>query len=251
MHPFTPMDPTAVPEPVSWLVPGMMMDGKINMMFGPEKSGKSRLLRQMMAHMYLGADLWGQPTRAPERLLYLAGEEQPEDVTASLMSYYTGLGGQVGDVDWGSRITIVRAAGMRLDKAEQRRWLREEIADGEYDALFLDPLRRVHAAKESSNDAMAYICNALREWSNSLGTTILVVHHTGKINEEEDDMDRIATWSRGATDIASVLDWATFVTRRGTANVHVRRAGRDTPRGPIIVRDTGEGKEWPLTAGQL
>lgn len=245
------MDPSAEPIPVSWLVPGIMMEGKINMMFGPEKAGKSRFLRLVMGHMYAGTDLWGQPVRAPKRLLYLAAEEQPEQVSSSLLRYYLAAGGKLDAIKWEDRVTIVRAAGMRLDKADQRAWLREEIESGGYDALFLDPLRRVHAARENNNDEMALINNALREWTNSLGITLLVIHHTGKINEEESNMDRIATWSRGAGDVTSILDWATFITRRGMANVHVRRAGRDTPRGPLVLRDTGEGQAWPLSAGQL
>lgn len=249
LHPFAPMDPSAPVVANSWLVPGLLMEGKINMMFGPEKSGKSRFLRYMMAHMYYQEPLWGVPTRAPKRLLYLAGEEQPGDITGRLMDTVLGLGLTPDDIPWGERVTIVQAAGMRMDRQEQRAWLRQELEDGEYDALFLDPLRRVHGARESSNDDMAYICNALREWSNALNITILVIHHTGKINEEEDDMDRIATWSRGASDVASVLDWATFVTRRKQHEVNIRRAGRDSPRTKLLVHDAGEGAPWPLTSG--
>lgn len=250
LHPFSPMDPSAPPTPVSWHVPGVLMRGRINFMFGPEKAGKSRFLRYVLAHMMYDRPLWGsQRCSAPARTLYLAGEEQPNDLTAGLMASVRAIGSKPGELDWAKRFTIVQAAGMRLDKNDVRQWLKQEIVKGGYDCLMIDPLRRVHGGSESNNDEMAYVSNALRDWSNSLGLTILVIHHTGKL-QEDTDLDRIANWSRGASDIASVLDWATFLTR-SNGDITIRRDGRAAPRGKIEIADRGEGERWSLTRGTL
>lgn len=243
LHPFEPMDPTAPAIPIQWFVPGFLMEGKVNFMFGPEKAGKSRFLRWLLANMYLGGTLYDMPVKAPQRLLYLAAEEMPADITSDLMESVKAAGGDPGEVVWEDRITLVQAAGMRLDDAKQRAWIREEMIEGGYDMLLIDPLRRVHAAKENDNDEMAYICNAIRSWSNELGVTILVLHHTGKLRED-DDLTRIATWSRGATDVGSVLDWATFLMREGPDRVLIRRNGRAAPRPPFAVYDHGTGEPW-------
>lgn len=250
LHPMVGMDPDAPVIPIHWLVPGIMMEGKINMMFGPEKSGKSRWLRWMLAHMFYGKQLYGNPTHLTGRVLYLAGEEQPNEITAGIMRNVKLLGLDPKAVDWQDKVTYVAAAGMRLDRHDQRNWIRHELETGPYDNLIIDPLRRVHAAHENDNDEMSLINNALREWSNSLGTTILIIHHTGKLREEDDD-NRIATWSRGATDVASVLDWASYVTRLDQTTVRIRRAGRASPRGDLSVLDQGEGKPWILNKGEL
>lgn len=250
MHPFTPMDPLAPASPTSWLVPGLLMEHKINFMFGAEKSGKSRLLRQLMAHMAYEQPLFGTaPTYQPGRTLYLAGEEMPADVTNRLMHTVRALGLDPDDHPWDRNYTLVQAAGMRLDDHRQRRWIRDELEGGGYRCLMVDPLRRVHAASESSNDEMAYICNALRDWSNSLGVTILVLHHTGKLGID-DDIERIATWSRGATDVASVLDWATFLTREHDT-ITLRRAGRAPPRERLYLEDKGDDHPWTLRRGKV
>lgn len=237
------MDPDAPSVPIHWLVPGFIMEGKVNFMFGPEKAGKSRFLRWLLANGFLNREVYGLPHRSPRRLLYLAGEEMPQDITSDLMESVMAAGGRKDEVDWGERITLVQAAGMRLDDPAQRAWIKSELIDGGYDMLIIDPLRRVHAARESDNDEMAHLSNAFRSWSNELGVTILVLHHTGKL-DEEDDLERIATWSRGATDLASVLDWATFLMRSGERFVKVRRGGRAAPRPAFNVLDNGAGKPW-------
>ena len=242
LHPFEPMNPDAPIVPVNWLVPGFIMKGKINMVFGPEKSGKSRFLRWLLANMFLMKDVHNLTLQSPGRVLYLAGEETASDITPDLMNNVKLLGFDKNDFDWAGAITLVQAAGMRLDDSRQRDWIKQELISGNYDTLIIDPLRRVHAAKESSNDEMAYICNALRSWSNELGITIIVLHHTGKL-DEEDDLNRIATWSRGATDLASVLDWAIFLTRQ-KHRVCIKRAGRAQPREDFHVYDNGGGQAW-------
>ena len=218
-------------------------------MFGPEKAGKSRWLRSVLAHAFYEKTLFGQPTRLPGRVLYLAGEELPEEITAALMRNVRTIGCNPKDINWSERVTYVSAAGMRLDRHEQRQWIRNEIEDGGYSHVLIDPLRRVHAAKESSNDEMAYICNAFRQWTNELGVTMLVIHHTGKLGEHDDE-SRIATWARGASDLASVLDWATYITRQGD-NVQVMRGGRGPQRDTLSLHDDGEGKRWVLKRGKL
>jgi RecA-family ATPase len=220
------------------------MQGKINAMLGPEKSGKSRLLCWMFAAMYsgLGHSLTKivTPTRVPKRMLYLAGEETQATVTRRIIRY---IRLQVGrDADPGFvPIDIIEASGMRLETTEHRKHLEALLVEGEYDCLVIDPLRRVHAGDEDSNTTMAQLNNDFRYWSNKLGITLIIVHHTGKLNDDA-DMGRMATWARGATDFAAILDTAVFVQQIGNATSKARRmkvttVGRFPPCDPMTVED--------------
>jgi regulatory protein RepA len=241
LFPFTPMDPADTEYRMEWLVKGFVMEGKINVFFGAEKAGKSRLMSQLLAAMYSGSAFLGFPTRSPGRTLYLAGEETRQEITARLVAAATQMGVPKGTIDWEEQLVFCEAAGMRLDQVLQRQWLRDMLQGGEFRSLIVDPLRRVHGASESSNDEMAPICNDLREWTNRFGLTLLLIHHTGKLSMD-DDVTRIATWSRGATDLPAVLDWALYLERqegRVEDRIRLLRKGRAPKEGNMILADRG------------
>jgi RecA-family ATPase len=245
------MDPIAEPVPDTWVTDGVIMEHKINLMFGPEKAGKSRLLAWYLVHAFYELSLWGRPTQHPGKILYLCGEETDTTVGQRLIGYTKVLGLDMNEINWGRDVTFMAAAGMRLDKPEQRAWLRSELLA--YDTIVIDPLRRVHAAKESSNDEMAKILNDFREWSNSLALTMIVLHHTGKIGPDDDE-DRIATWSRGATDLPAILDWATYTTRQighgvRPDRVRIRSRGRAESWPDVYVDDLGDDSGWRYIRG--
>lgn len=243
LFPFVAMDPSDTRFEREWLVPGLVMKNKINIFFGAEKAGKSRLLAWMLVKMYGGLPVLGEkPVQSPGKMLYLAGEEVRQEVTGRLIAYQKAAGIPAGSIDWNKKIDFCQASGMRLDKQLQRDWLRERLDQGGYDSLFIDPLRRVHGASESSNDEMAPICNDLRDWTNRYELTLIGVHHTGKLTMDDDET-RIATWSRGATDLPAVLDWAVYVKRLATSaqdRVKITRKGRAPMQPDLIVKDLGD-----------
>lgn len=243
--PVIPYDPEMESEPTPWLMEKLWMRGKINGVFGPEKSGKSRLLGWLLVSLLTGrANRLGvQPRGARGRWLYLAGEEMIEDVVARLMHYGKELGMADGEV---LPIDFVEAAGMRLDTKVERDALEKMLLEGEYEGLVIEPLRRVHGGKEDSNDEMARLNNAMRHWSNRHGITIVFVHHTGKLNEFA-DTNRIATWSRGCSDLAAIVDTACFIEEasreKGSRRIRLLRAGRFPPVDPTIILDSRDPQE--------
>ena len=243
LYAFEAMDPTDREDKVNWLIPGLLMQGKINCLFGAEKAGKSRVLAQWLLHCYYGKDFLGQPTQSWGRCLYLLGEETRPGVTGRLAEMATAMGEDLNEAGWVDDLTFIQASGMRLDFKTQRQWLKEKLIGNKYDTLVIDPLRRVHGAKETSNDEMSVICNELRDWSNHQGLSIVMIHHTGKISPDDDET-RIATWSRGATDLPAVLDWAVYAKRfrgQGSSPDRVRlfRAGRASPLDDLRMVDRG------------
>jgi RecA-family ATPase len=224
-----------VVKDVPWYVRDLWQRGKINVTFGPEKSGKTRFINWMIVNSLLHDNAMDLAVEwRPNRILYLAAEETIEDVNSRMLRYV----GYAGAVPRQTLLPIsfISASGMRLDHGQQRAWLQAKFLDEGFDMMVIDPLRRVHGADENDNTAMALIFNDLRRWTNQHDLTLLMLHHTGKLHDEA-DYNRIATWSRGATDLAAILDTAQFVDRASTKELRVVRAGRFRPVKPLQLVD--------------
>lgn len=234
-YPIVPFDPNSEPTPVYWLIEDLWQLGKINAMFGREKSGKSRLLGWLLAALLSERDVLGLGTRRVKRILYLAGEETQDDITTRLKRYLRLQSVEPGELP----LDFIEAAAMRLDFDWQREWMEKQLLNGEYDVLVIDPLRRVHGADENKSTEMAGFHNDLRRWSNRHGITTVLLHHTGRLQPDA-DMDRIATWGRGTTDLAAIVDTAQFVDRVNARNIRLLRAGRFPPLEPLHIVDASD-----------
>lgn len=232
-------------KPLDWLVDDLWQVGKINAMAGAEKSGKSRLLAWFLVGMHRPDVLGLRATAPAQRILYLCGEETKETVNQRITDYaqLQGVANNLFD------ITFVEAAAMRLDLATQRKWLHEKILDEDYTMLVADPLRRLHGADENDSTAMSHIHNDLRRWSNKNGLTILLVHHTPKINDDT-DMERMASWLRGSSDTAAILDTAQYIARKSKTEIQMLRAGRMPPLPPMNITDAGDNVGFSLKLTQ-
>lgn len=244
-------NPNAIPPPVPWLVEGLWLRGKITAVLGPEKTGKSRFIGWVLAQM-LGRQQGGPVLlradggellrhRGFKRILYLNAEERTVDVQARINAYarYNQLEPRA---DW--PITCVNAAGMQLQFDRERKAFEDTyLRGGGYDIVVIDPLRRVHTGDENSNTAMAPLHNDLRRWSNNYGTGIILIHHTPKLDEDA-DLGRLATWSRGATDLPTLVDGANMLRTTGSGpNLSTRelwRMGRFPVMNKLKLDDFGD-----------
>jgi len=231
---------------VNWLIDGLWQESKINAVAGAEKSGKSRLIGWLLVGMSKGEVLGLKSVVAePPKILYLCGEETVATVN-SRITKYAELQGVASNL---FNIHFIEAAAMRLDLRAQRDWLREKMLDEDFNMLVADPLRRLHAADENDSTAMSAIYNDVRKWSNRDGLSIVLVHHTPKINADT-DMTRIASWFRGSTDTAAILDTAQYVDRIGKDGIQMLRAGRFPPLPPMAIHDLGDDKGFTRSLGR-
>ena len=224
-----------------WLIDGLWQRGKINGLSGAEKAGKSRLVGWLIVGMSRGQVLGMQTDEPVPKILYLAGEETIPTVNQRITDYAALQGIPKSQFN----IEFIEAAGMRLDLRTQRVWLEQKLLDDDFQMLLIDPLIRVHGAKEVDNTAMSVILNDLRKWSNKLGITVVVVHHTAKVDADT-DMTRIANWFRGASDIAAILDTAQYVQRIGRQKIRIKRQGRFPPLDDLEIADLGDLKGFSI-----
>lgn len=236
LYPSVPFDPDMVEEPKQWLIEDFWLRGKINAMAGFEKSGKSRLINWLLVGMSARHVLGLRQAGPPQRILYLCGEETIGTCNQRVRAYAALQG--VPTACLVNQLEFIEAAAMRLDLLPQRKWLKEKMLDEGFTMLVADPLRRLHAADEDKSTQMAPILNDLRSLSNRHNVSILLVHHTSKINDET-DMERMANWFRGSTDVAAILDTGQYIDRLTRTKVQIRRHGRFAPLPAIELEDKG------------
>ena len=238
LYPITKFDPFMKARAKRWLIDDLWQVGKINGLAGFEKSGKSRLVSWLLVGIAKGEVLGLQATEGLPKTLYLAAEETLEDDLQKRLVTYAALQGvPAGLLD----IHFMPAMGMRLDLKQQRDWLEEKLVDEDFGLLLIDPLIRVHGAKESDNSEMTPMLTAMRRWATKLGVTVVLVHHTAKVSDDT-DMDRMANWFRGASDIAAVLDTGQYVNRVGKDSIRLYRAGRMPPLPILSIHDLGDDR---------
>lgn len=243
LHPIKSYDPEAKYIPPQWLFEGLTITGRVNGVFGNEKAGKSRFLNWLLAASLAGVESTvGIRVSSPGKVLYLLGEEQ-FGITSVRLRRYASLQG--GIIDPASLSFMDPASGLRLERADYRDWLQEKLKG--YDTVVIDPYRRVHSAEENSNTEMSHMHNSFRVWSNRDGKTIIIIHHSGhdtldKIKVREMRKARIGDWSRGATELPTILDAAFYIQREDDIEydrLTLFRDGRFPPLPPLMVRDLG------------
>jgi RecA-family ATPase len=243
MYPIKAMDINEEKKPIVWLAEGLVMEGKINGMFGAEKAGKSRLLGWLLVAMMARHRTLGLGIESPGKIAYMLGEETSGDVVERVRVYCELQGVDTSKIDWSDKIAFWEAAAMKLDTRAQRAWMENMIVELGFDFVIMEPLRRLHAANENDNTAMSEILNDIRRWSNRYGTTFLITHHTGLLAADADE-SRIATWSRGATDLPAILDWACYLKRfvkdKKTDLLKIMRRGRASPHEDLRILDCGD-----------
>jgi archaellum biogenesis ATPase FlaH len=248
LFPTVEHGPHLKPKRRQWTLQGTWLYGKVNFIAGPEKAGKSRLTQWLLAGLLTGGNnrlgiVAGQ--HVPKKWLYLTAEEDPGEVADRLRRYAAAMGTNADSLP----ISYHDAAQMQLHRYDVQQYLSEFMRLGGYDAVVIDPLRRVHQADENDNTAMASLMAAFRAWSKA-GITCLITHHTGGTGEEFNP-NRIANWLRGASDFAAALDAATLLWRTSMENgsVVLTRAGRFPPQPTLQLHDSGDpprGKGWEL-----
>lgn len=230
---FKPLDLTADPPPVRWLVDGMICHGDIHLLIGEPGIGKSWIT---MALALAIADpertkFLNRDVTEHGRVLYL-DEENPEDLIYNRL-HKLGLTRSVA-----SNIRYLNNLGLRLDKQGDE--LVEEALDFQPTLIVLDSLTRFHTEDENHAGAMAGLfSNAIKPLARDTGAAVVLIHHANKT-----DSNSSYKRSRGSGDITASVDAGYDVREVGenslaVANFKSRRSAQgDTMY--VTIKDTGE-----------
>jgi KaiC/GvpD/RAD55 family RecA-like ATPase len=164
------------PLEIDWLIDGIVPNNAIGMIYGASGSGKSHIILSMAAMIANGNDWFGNDTKEGVALV-LAGE---------------GLGGITRrlkaielehDIEIKPSNLLVSSRAIGIDTEGGYTQVKAAIDSLETPPkiVFIDTLsRHLVASQENSNDDMARFINKLEEIRQKYGCTIILVHHTGK-----------------------------------------------------------------------
>lgn len=170
------------PEPVDWLIDGLVKSGGVTVLGGRSKIGKSWILTSLALAVATGSPALGAiPVTRARRAFYFYAEDGSGDVRSHAEALLAGA-----DLDraaLGGRWTV-QPAGRFLDLTRD-----EDVAlvvasvrlHGGADLVVLEPLRDLHSAAEGDGDEMAPVMRRLLLISSLLGgASVLVSHHESK-----------------------------------------------------------------------
>ena len=182
--------------PQRWLVKGIIPDGSVGTIFGQSGTYKSFIALDLMAHIANGRSWFGKRVKAAPAV-YIPFEGQggiPKRVIAWRMSRNTKTNIRF--------ITDRMNLRLQADREKLVSTLTESGWAG--GVLCIDTLAQAGAGiDENSSEGMGEMISIFQELQNRLGGTILVIHHSGKVESAG-----MRGWSglRGALDF-SIKCW--------------------------------------------
>lgn len=198
-------------ESIEWLVPGMLMNGTLNVIFGHSNVGKSTFLSDLAARVSSGRlmpweatgkqcslvcapDELGPVGRVPGSVIWLNGEEH---TYASILPRYRAAGGIEGKLLELEAVPIVGREGkVQLGTVNLQRDVDKLDAviggTGDTRLIIIDPLSNYLAGTDAnSGSEMRALLMPLTQLAERRRVCVLVVAHTRK-NSEGSASDRLA-----------------------------------------------------------
>lgn len=160
---------TTPPEPVDWLVEGVVARGTLTMLAGREKQGKSLLALALAARVASGGGtLAGIPTHAG-RVLVVDAENGEREIHRRLRSL--GLASS-------EHVAVCEAAGLDLKRHLPE--LDAVLADVRPDLVILDSWRSLWTGDENDASEVSAVLDPLRNLLRRHDAGTVLIHHMGK-----------------------------------------------------------------------
>lgn len=173
-HPYSLGEIRQLPPP-TWLLPDILQDRGLGLLYGPPQTYKSFLALDLCAAVATGREGYGRPAQAPQDVLYLAGEGfRGMELRASAWEAENGA-----SLD---RLRIMGAVPEVMSGEDAAEFLGQiEAARLRPRLLVIDTLSKALIGL-NENDArdVNQMVKMLEGMRDALGCSILVIHHTGK-----------------------------------------------------------------------
>ena len=160
--------------------------GGILQLTGAGKIGKSMLLLSVAYGLAFGRDILSLKIDKARRVLYLNGENSPRTMQERLRFLRDYYCIDHEEAELIKHNLLFASIGLLLPKAEAVAEMRGNLAEIRPDVLILDPLKNFYSGEENSADNMREFMAAVRRLMHEFGLTVIIVHHTGKKQNEND-----------------------------------------------------------------
>lgn len=237
----------------AWLVERLFPRHGVAIIAGIPKARKSWLALDVALAVASGQPLLG--ARRVERgpVLYIALEDQEEDIRSRLLALGAGRGLSPEQLAtqplWicaQSQLNLVEPETLHATIARGLMALqRSHPHELRFSLIVIDPLRDAHNANEDSSTEMRGVLRTLRDLQRAFGGLVLLPHHLSKGSGRQggSDWDKVRGSGAilGSVDVAVRVDDVEAPTpERLTATIHrINRAGRGSPPFAVTldVRD--------------
>jgi hypothetical protein len=171
--PYPRLDLSKPPEPVDWLVEGLIAAPDITVLYGDGGTSKSLFQQALAVAVVQGHENFlGLKLGRKGRVLYI-DEENPEDVVRGRLAK---LG--LSKDDW-EDLWYVWYGGVRLDTEPEKFF--DAVSEWQPEVVFLDSFSRLQLAGENDADEMnAIFTNAIYPVARNLGVPVIALHHANK-----------------------------------------------------------------------
>jgi hypothetical protein len=231
---FKPLDLTAEPPAVQWVLESMICKGDIHLLIGEPGIGKSWLTMGLTVAVAGESETFLNHRIMEHGRVFYLDEENPPDL---IYNRFTKLG---MTQEAAKNIRYINNFGIRLDKGDADSVI-EEALDFEPTLIVLDSLTRFHTEDENHAGAMAGLFHrAIKPLARESGAAVVLIHHAGK-----SDSNSSYRRSRGSGDITASVDCGYDVREIGEGTLAIanfksrRQAQGDTLYASIT--DTSEG----------
>jgi hypothetical protein len=221
---YTPLDWHALfkkaPTEPEWLLEPVLERGRIVALFAPAKTGKSLITLEWVTALAAGREVFGNPRRAPVRVLYVDLENTQADIRERLEE----LG--YGPEDLGNLTYLSFPSLPTLDTHQGGQDLLALAEHYAAELVVIDTTCRVIAGEENSSDTFKNLYRHAMMPLKARGITVLRLDHSGK------DLER---GQRGSSAKADDVDAVWLLIGRTDTTFTLKRTHARQAHGPDMV----------------
>lgn len=236
-------------KPINWQVENLWTENAKILLASEPKAGKTFCVCDFAISLAQGAQVWeGLKVVKPGAVGIIAAEDDEGEIGRRLHRMCRAKGILLGDlpIHWwpGDRI--------RLNRARDIDWIRQQIRKYDIKLMIYDPMARLMDGDENSKECVSGVLTPASEIVKRDKCSIMVVHHLGK-----DDPERPKTLAqrvRGSSDIRSWYTTGIFLTgslENGRIGVELEQRTSGKIRGSFNVRAVEKEEESVYGLGTI
>jgi len=193
------------PLPKSIIGNGILYENNLLLLSGYRKDGKSMLSLNLAICLASGTDWLGFKVNKPKRVAIVQAEVLQQFTKERLDKMINARGVHVKD----ENLSVSMPFQGSITNPDIFECLKALIQENKLEVLIIDPLKYYHQSDENSNQEMHKVMSQFRELT-FLGTSIIIIHHTGKPSQFAGKRVN----PRGASSIADDVDSLIEISKR-------------------------------------